>query len=116
MEGTGSYMWAATGSVYQGAWTRGERNGKGYFVLGPLSSSSLPLAVCAGVWVNGKVRKGTEIVRFVNGDGGVEVAHYDSGDAGSSSESEDGSGISTAKRSKGRKRRLKRFIKAIVKR
>jgi len=78
--------------------------------------SSLPLAVCAGVWVNGKVRKGTEIVRFVNGDGGVEVAHYDSGDAGSSSESEDGSGISTAKRSKGRKRRLKRFIKAIVKR
>ena len=38
MEGTGSYMWAATGSVYQGAWRRGERNGKGYFVLGPLST------------------------------------------------------------------------------
>jgi len=123
MEGTGSYMWAATGSVYQGGWRRGERNGKGYFVFGPLGSrSALPLAVCAGVWIDGKVRKGSEMVRFVNGDGVVEVAavqegdYDDGGETSSSSESEDGTGVGREKRRRSSNRRLKRFFRSIVNR
>ena len=120
MEGTGSYLWAATGSCYQGAWRRGERNGKGCFVFGPLKARrGIPLAVCTGVWVNGKVRKGTEVVRFVNGDGGVEVApveeaDYDGGEASSSSsggesETENSGNTKT-------KRLIKRIFKSVVKR
>ena len=83
--------------------------------------SALPLAVCAGVWVNGKVRKGTEMVRFVNGDGGVEVANVEEGDndggeTSSGSESEHGSGVGNERRRKGSNRRLRKFFKSIVKR
>lgn len=61
------------------------------------------------------------MVRFVNGDGGVEVAtveegDYDSGETSSSSESEIGNGVGSEKRRKGKNRRLGSFFKSIVKR
>lgn len=123
MEGTGSYLWAATGSCYQGAWRRGERNGKGCFVFGPLKARrGIPLAVCTGVWVNGKVRKGTEVVRFVNGDGGVEVAPVEEADCdggGEASGSSSSSGGESETENSGNtktKRLIKRIFKSVVKR
>ena len=86
-----------------------------------IDQSALPLAVCAGVWVNGKVSKGTEMVRFVNADGGVEMANieegdYDSGETSCGSEIENGSGNGDEKKLNGRNRRLRKLFKSIVKR
>ena len=62
------------------------------------------------------------MVRFVNGDGVVEVAavqegdYDDGGETSSSSESEDETGVGREKRRRSSNRRLKRFFRSIVNR
>jgi hypothetical protein len=114
-------------SALQGEWRRGERNGRGHFVFGPRPSSELATAtvaavtsalptaaVCSGIWIMGKVKKGTEVVRFVNGDGEVEVASVEEGeDSGGDEDSSGSDAVSVASRAN---KSLKRFFRSIVRR
>ncbi len=119
IDGVGCFLWAATGSVYQGEWRRGERNGRGHFVFGPRQQqrSALPLAVCTGTWTNGRVRKGTEMVRFVNAAGQVEVASVEEADYSSGSDDNSSASASTSPSVAGRANKsFRKFIRSVVRR